>query len=187
MQKSKIKIQNNNLKFKIKKIFYFFTFLFIIHYYLLFINSVLAVCPLCTVAVGAGVGLCRYLGIDDTISGVWIGGLVVSLGFWLADFLRKKKINFIFLEFWSTLLMFLLTAPFLYWAKLIGIPHNTLWGIDKLVLGMVSGAVAFVLSVFTDKFLRKINQGKMYIYYQKVLLPLLYLTILSLVFYRLSC
>ena len=32
-----------------------------------------AVCPVCIVAVGAGLGLSEYLGIDDTIAGVWIG------------------------------------------------------------------------------------------------------------------
>ncbi|HRZ29924.1 MAG TPA: hypothetical protein P5052_04275 [Candidatus Paceibacterota bacterium] len=29
-----------------------------------------AVCPVCTVAIASGVGLCRYLGIDDLISGL---------------------------------------------------------------------------------------------------------------------
>jgi len=36
----------------------------------LFAEKALAVCPICTVAVGAGVGLSRWLGIDDTIN--WI-------------------------------------------------------------------------------------------------------------------
>ncbi len=31
-------------------------------------------CPVCSISIGVGVGLCRYLGIDDLISGVWIGG-----------------------------------------------------------------------------------------------------------------
>ena len=34
-----------------------------------------AVCPVCTVAVGAGLGLAEWLGIDDSISGLWIGAL----------------------------------------------------------------------------------------------------------------
>lgn len=170
-----------------KKFFYLLISLFILHYSLLFIHSVLAVCPLCTVAVGTGVGLCRYLGIDDTITGVWIGGLIVSMGLWFSDFLKKKKVRLKFLEFWSTLIIFLITVPFLYWGKLIGIKNNTLWGIDKLVLGIFSGALFFVLAVFTDKFLRKINKGKVFIYYQKVIIPLLYLAILSLIFYKITC
>jgi hypothetical protein len=54
------------------------------------------VCPICTVAISGGVGLCRYLGIDDLISGVWIGALLFSL-FWLTiDWLNKKRIKFLF-------------------------------------------------------------------------------------------
>jgi len=36
-------------------------------------NQVFAVCPVCTVAAGAGVGLSRWLGIDDIIIGLWVG------------------------------------------------------------------------------------------------------------------
>lgn len=38
---------------------------------LIFAKKALAVCPICTVAVGAGVGLSRCLGIDDSITGLW--------------------------------------------------------------------------------------------------------------------
>jgi len=53
-----------------------------------------AVCPVCTVAVGAGLGFSRYLGIDDTISGIWIGGLMVSISFWTIDWMKTKKWNY---------------------------------------------------------------------------------------------
>jgi len=46
---------------------------------LLFAKKALAVCPICTVAVATGIGFSRWLGIDDTITGLWIGGLTVSL------------------------------------------------------------------------------------------------------------
>jgi len=55
-------------------------FLFIVD---LFLPSyALAVCPVCSIAVAGGVGLSRWLGIDDTISGIWIGGLIISLAIW---------------------------------------------------------------------------------------------------------
>jgi hypothetical protein len=53
-----------------------------------------AVCPVCTVAVGAGLGLAQWLGIDDVLSGVWIGGLIVSLAFWNDAWLVKKMIGY---------------------------------------------------------------------------------------------
>ena len=46
---------------------------------LLFAKKALAVCPICTVAAATGIGFSRWLGIDDTITGLWIGGLTVSL------------------------------------------------------------------------------------------------------------
>ena len=49
-----------------------------------------AFCPVCTVAVGTGVTFSRYLGVDDVISGVWIGGLILSSALWLKDILKKN-------------------------------------------------------------------------------------------------
>ncbi|MBU2577676.1 hypothetical protein KKA69_02480 [Patescibacteria group bacterium] len=43
-----------------------------------------AVYPVCTITVGAGLGISRWLGIDDSIPGLWIGGLILSSGLWLA-------------------------------------------------------------------------------------------------------
>jgi len=49
-----------------------------------------AVCPICTVAVGAGLGISRWIGIDDSVTGVWVGGLILSSGLWMADWVKKK-------------------------------------------------------------------------------------------------
>jgi hypothetical protein len=155
--------------------------------FLAFPNQVLAVCPVCTVAVGAGLGLCRFLGIDDTVSGLWIGGLILSSGLWLADFLAKKGVKISHLNFWSVILFFLFVLPPLFWAKMIGAPGNTLWGVDKLLLGTVLGSGFFLLGVGTDKFLRSKNNGRVYIYYQKVIVPVLYLAIASFIFYLVTC
>jgi len=70
--------------------------LFILLFSFLIFDQTRAFCPVCTVAVGAGVGLCRYLGIDDLISGAWIGGLLMSLTLWTIEWLNKKKIKFLF-------------------------------------------------------------------------------------------
>ncbi|KKU63742.1 MAG: hypothetical protein UX88_C0023G0019 [Candidatus Woesebacteria bacterium GW2011_GWC2_47_16] len=67
--------------------------------FLLSPKTALAVCPVCTVAVGAGLGVSRWLGIDDSVSGIWVGGLVVSLSFWFADWLTKKNLKI--LKKWS--------------------------------------------------------------------------------------
>jgi len=152
-----------------------------------FPKKTLAVCPVCTVAVGAGLGLCRFLGIDDTISGLWIGGLILSSSLWLANFLIKKGVKISHLDFWLVSLFFLFVLPTLFWTKMIGISGNTLFGIDKLMLGIITGSLLFILGVWTDKFLRSKNNGKVHIYYQKVIIPVFYLSIASFIFYLVTC
>ncbi|MFZ2663798.1 MAG: hypothetical protein WAX66_00300 [Patescibacteria group bacterium] len=145
-----------------------------------------AVCPVCIVAVGAGLGVSRYLGIDDTIMGVWIGGLVVASALWFASIIQKKKWKIPYPEALSTVSFLLLTIIPMYIKKIIGNPTNILWGMDKITLGIVAGLITFIISVYLDKTLRKTNHGEVYIYYQKVILPVLLLTIVSFTFYSLT-
>ena len=65
----------------------------------LFVVSSYAICPLCTIAVGAGVGLAQWLGVDDTATGIWIGGLTVSLIGWTIYWFDGKNIAFKSLSF----------------------------------------------------------------------------------------
>jgi len=169
-------MQNNNSKIKI-----FIGFLFI---FLFLSKPTLAVCPLCTVAAAGGIEVTRLLGVDDLISSIWIGGLIVSAALWFSDFLAKKKfLKPIWREVLSLSLFYLLTIPFLYWGKMIGVPNNVFLGVDKIIFGIAVGSITFSIGVFLDNFLRKINRGKVFIYYQKVILPILFLTIASLIFY----
>lgn len=48
-------------------------------------------CPVCTIGVVVGVGLSKYLGVDDLISGVWIGALLIYLTLWTSLWLNKKS------------------------------------------------------------------------------------------------
>jgi hypothetical protein len=142
-----------------------------------------AVCPVCTVAVAAGLSASRWIGIDDTVTGVWIGGLIISSGLWLADWITKKGWEIPLPKLSSILLMILFVIPPLYWSHMIGLPKNSLWGIDKIMLGSVIGAIVFLLAVIVDRWLRTTNNGKVYIYFQKVIIPVLLLTLSSFVLY----
>lgn len=155
---------------------------------ILFITTkpALAVCPVCVIAVGAGLGISRWLGIDDTVTGIWIGGLIVSMGLWFATYIRKKQWKIPQPEVLSVIIFYILTIIPLKLAKTIGHPANKLWGIDKILLGSIVGSVVFILSVFLDKYLRKINHGEVFVYYQKVILPMLLLTLASFTFYALT-
>lgn len=151
-------------------------------------SPALAVCPICTVAVAGGLGLSRYFGIDDSILGVWAGGLMVSVTMWTLDWLSRKK--FKLLEKIDIKLLTLLV--FLFWVlttyvplfelNIIGHPFNTILGIDKLIFGSILGFFAFLFGVWGDKKVRAVK-GKQMFAFQKVVFPVLSLTIFSLVLY----
>lgn len=147
-----------------------------------------AVCPVCTVAVGAGLGLSRYFGIDDLVTGIWVGGLVISVSLWTGDWLKKKnfkifkKITDEQLTIMSFAFWILFTYPPLSLAGIIGNELNKVWGIDKLIIGSIFGAVAFTLGVLADKKARKMY-GKQFFNYQKVVFPVLSLVIASVLMY----
>lgn len=154
---------------------------------LFFANPVKAVvCPVCVVAVGACVGLSQYLGIDDTISGLWIGGLITAIIIWTIDWLKRKNIRFYGRKILVVVLFYTFTIGPLYKSEMIGQPLNKFWEIDKLLLGIISGSVFFILAILLNNFLKKKNGGKVYFPFQKVAIPIAILGILSGIFYFLT-
>ncbi|MCK4609025.1 MAG: hypothetical protein KAT71_06060 [Gammaproteobacteria bacterium] len=149
----------------------------------LIVSSAYAICPLCTVAVAGGVGLAEWLGIDDTITGLWIGGFVVSIIIWLVFWLDKKDIHFKFRKIIVTILSYALIVAPLYPFGLFSHPLNTLWGVNKLLLGIIIGSVAFFLGGIWYFYLKKRYGGHAYFPFQKVVMPVAPLIVLSIVFY----
>jgi hypothetical protein len=152
-----------------------------------------AVCPVCTVAVTTGVGLSRWLGVDDTITGLWIGGVIVSLIIWSINWMDNHNIRFKGKALITAGSYYLLVLAPLYLAGFIGqrdpllaFPINTFWGVDKLVLGIAAGSVAFYAGAWSYERLKERNKGHAYFPFQKVLMPLVPLILLSPVFYLLT-
>jgi hypothetical protein len=142
-----------------------------------------AICPICTIAVGAGVGLAQWFGIDDTISGVWIGGLTVSMIVWTINWLNKKHWSFKGYKSTIVLAYYLLIVAPLYYTGLIGHPYNMLWGMDKLLVGIVVGSLVFLGTVRWYEYLKKQNHGHAHFPFEKVVLPVSAFFIFSLIFY----
>lgn len=152
-------------------------------FFILLPLSAQAVCPICTVAVCAGVGLSQWLGIDDLYTGIWLGGLIVSLIIWTIAWLNKKSLRFFGRKPLIIALYYLATVWPLSYYQIIGLPYNQLWGIDKLLLGVISGSTAFFLGHLIHLYLKKRNNGKSFFASQKVILPVGFLLILNLIFY----
>lgn len=142
----------------------------------------LAFCPVCIVTTGAFLGIFRWLGVDDTIIGLWLGGFILSVSMVLNNFLIRKGKK---IKFQLSLILFIfygLVALSLY--KLGGLsPYNKIFGIDKIFFGIILGSLLLSVSSSLDKFLRKQNQGKIYISHQKVLVALVLLITFSSILY----
>lgn len=149
-------------------------------------KSVSAVCPVCTMAVGAGVGFSRWLGIDDVIAGLWIGALTVSMIMWTINWLDKKNIHFKGRKIMIIVGYYLLMIVPLYGMDIMGHPFNTFWGMDKILLGVIFGSILFFLSSFWYEELKRKNGGHSYFPFQKVAMPLASLAIASVIFYFLT-
>jgi hypothetical protein len=137
-------------------------------------------CPVCTVGVVAGLGISRLLGIDDTVTSIWIGAFILSFSFITIDWIAKRwpRLRSAYYLLPATILMYLFVLVPLYLNHSIGLVYNRLWGFDKIILGVFIGSMAFLAGVLADKKVRKIR-GKQLFNYQKVIFPLLALIIAS--------
>jgi len=145
-----------------------------------------AQCPVCTVAVIGGVGLARWLKIDDTITGLWIGGLLVSTSIWTINWLKSKKWDFSFSDYIIPITYYAATIIPLYYYEIIGHPNNMFWRVDKLILGLIFGSIFFYAAVLRYAEIKKQNKGHAQFPYQRVVIPVGVLIVLSAIFFFLT-
>jgi hypothetical protein len=144
-------------------------------------------CPVCTVAVGIGLGLSRWLHIDDTVSGVWIGAFIVSLSAVTATFLRKYiSLSHKLLTVISLIVYLAATVIPFWYGGVIGHPSNTIFGIDKLIFGMAAGIVIFYAAHGLHLGLKKKNNNKVFFPFQKVFIPIWILLLASIVLFLMT-
>ncbi len=153
-------------------------------------------CPLCSAAAGAGVGIARFYGVDDSIVGLFLGAFVVSTALWFNKLL-KKKINFPLQQFLLVMISFLLLAVPFYYSGLIinadmvrALPNSYsilglgVFGIDKLLGGMIIGSSAIWFVFSLGDYMKK-KRGLLFPY-QSISFMLLTLIILSGIFYLIT-
>jgi NAD/NADP transhydrogenase beta subunit len=63
---------------------------------------------------------------------------------------------------------------------------NKIWGIDKILLGIIVGSVIFFSGAISYGWLKRKNSDKAYFPFQKIIMPVLSLIILSMVFWLYS-
>jgi hypothetical protein len=158
---------------------------------LFFAKKIFAVCPLCAIAVGSGVGLSRWLGVDDSITGLWVGGLIVSMIAWTISWLDKKNFHFKGKTAIIIIGYYAITLLPLYYYGILGGAQNSLFSLagfyfDKLAMGIIAGSIGFYFGANWYYELKEKNQGRAYFPFQKVAMPVAPLIILSILFYILT-
>jgi hypothetical protein len=145
----------------------------------LFVKPAYASCPVCIITVGGGLFIAKKLGIDDLLVSIWLSGLNTAVAFWLATKIKNKFFSNSYL---LAMIFYLLTLIYLFYSKQLFHVKNTLWGVDKVFFGMTAGLIVFFISNGIDQLLRKKNKGKVVFYYQKVIIPIISLTVTTLIF-----
>ena len=138
-------------------------------------------CAVCTVAVAASLEIAHYLGVDDSVVGVWAGAFLALLGYWMIVWFERKKWRFAGRDF---LLITLSVAMigFMYVSKLEYNPQPILvFFLDPFLFSVILGALTLILSNHFYQWMKKKNGGHAHFPFEKVVLPVVILFLLSCV------
>lgn len=155
--------------------------------------TVSAMCPICTIAAVGGVEVSRFFGIDDTVTGLWLGGLTVSLTMWTETWLDKKVFKRkggqkeFTIRFKGRIL-----ANFLLWTLLLVVPFMSttapmrFLGMSRILFGAIAGMSAFWFGGSLYEYLKTKNGGHAHFPFEKVAMPIAPLVLMSILFYLLT-
>ncbi|MGC8651048.1 MAG: hypothetical protein ACP5RX_00215 [Minisyncoccia bacterium] len=136
--------------------------------------------PLCAVGIAGGLWLSRLLGINDLTLGLWIGALILSLSVQINKFLFKRKKNFPF-SFWVIFILTIILSFLPIWHQLDW--SNLFCGLPRVIAGTILGMLILFISDLINNFLiKKFHQNKVYFPYQRVIVPIVVLIIVSFIF-----
>lgn len=148
---------------------------------LFFAPAALAHCPLCVAGAGAGLTLSRWVGIDDSITGVWLAAFLGAISFWSETALIKKQELRLLFRPLIYIGIFVATIWSFYKFNLI-VTHGEIFGLHKLTFGMIAGGVLFYLVDVIDDLLIK-KYGKVLFPYQRIVVSLGSMLLLSVGIY----
>lgn len=141
-----------------------------------------AICPLCTVAIGAGVGFSRWFGVPDSIAGIWIGGFLMALSLWAIMALRKTRYIFFGYQLIVPVAIYASTLVPLWFYGFFANSGYCL-GLDSFMLAIMLGSVSFIIGIVLHCWLKLYHNNRSFFPFQKVVIPLVVLLIISIIVY----
>ena len=138
-------------------------------------------CTVCTFALGASLGIARKLGLQDSVVGLWAGALLTILGYWTIKFFDKHNWNFYGRD---KIIIFLSVSMigFIYLGDITYIP-SVIWYIffmDPILFSSILGMLIFIYSQKFYQWMKKKNNGHAHFPFEKVVLPVALLLIMSI-------
>lgn len=151
-----------------------------------FVKPVYAHCPLCVVGAGAGLSLSRVLGIDDSITGVWMAAFLGVMSFWINNSIIKKsasKKEYIpFQKLIIYIAIFATTIFSFYRFGLINEHNGLIYNLPKLTFGLLTGGALLYLVDMVNEAIKK-KKGKVLFSYQSLVFTLGSMFLLSIGIY----
>ena len=137
-------------------------------------------CPICTIAIGAGVGVAESLGVPTSVVGLWAGALLTLLGYWAIKYFDKRGWNF-----WGrNALLIAISVAMIGFAYVGDIDYSPVWVcgvlyIDPILLGALIGMILFILVEKLYEWMKRKNGGHAHFPFERVVLPVVVLALAS--------
>ncbi len=144
-------------------------------------------CAVCTVAIGASLSIARKMGVDDCVVGVWAGAMFAIVGYWVIRFFDKKNWHFPYRDY-VLMILSIASVGFIYMGELQYDP-TVHWGflyIDSFLFTTILGALTFILAMKFYEWMKAHNGGHAHFPFEKVVVPVSAVLLLSLAYNYLS-
>ncbi|MDR1009134.1 MAG: hypothetical protein LBL52_02670 [Rickettsiales bacterium] len=139
-------------------------------------------CVVCTVALASFLEVSRILGVPDVVVGVWTGALLLMTFYFMLKFMERVKWTFRGYRLLSAV-MTVSIIPVLY--KYVPWMGSNYFGIDSFLASMAAGALTFEGSQRIYQVMKAKNGGHAHFPFEKVVMAVAALLIVSVVFYYL--
>ena len=147
----------------------------------LFANPI--ACPVCAVMIVSGLSISRLLGVNDYVVGIWTGALILAMSNGITIFLKKKNINNKLLNVTIYIADYCMIIP-LYIGKNPQLIFNSekILFIDAFIFSMAVGSLVLFTTSRLYYYMKSKNNNKAHFPFEKVVLPVVVLVLVSVVF-----